>query len=420
MIERFYLIFEILAVLLCLHGLYGEKFKWNIYTISFIGIEFVAYQAEEAFGHNIILKAIFYILIFTYSIIQFRKPFKISVLNYVLCMVISAVLQMICYFPVMVWYDVLSGKINFVVNILLICIVFILYQVKILQKISEYMQQKGKIVGAFLIFSVVFILGTMFKLNIYQRLEIMDYIVLVIGGILLFSLLLLLQKEKLLNRQMEAESDLNKLYSGALMELIDNVRSIQHNYKNQFAAMQGMIYTANSLEELKIEYEQQYNSMKRDDVYAQVLSGSDDHVITGFLYSKLCNIDLDKIQVNYFLKINKIKNSFLVVDLIKILGVLIDNALEEVIKYDNKIIDIKIYDDKGINIEVGNICRYISKAEINNFFKKGNSSKGKDRGYGLYTVKCNVKKWKGEIIPDNVNIKGNNWFYIKIQIPDEE
>lgn len=420
MVERFYLIFEILAVLLCLHGLYGEKFKWNIYTISFIGIEFVAYQAEETFGHNIILKVIFYILIYAYSIIQFHKPFKNSVLNYVLCMVISAILQMLCYFPVMIWYDVLLGKINFVVNILLVCIVYILYQAKILNKISEYMQQKGKIVGAFLIFSVLFILVTMFKLNIYQRVEIMDYIVLVIGGILLFSMLLLLQKEKFLNRQMEAESDLNKLYSGALMELIDNVRSIQHNYKNQFTAMQGMIYTANSLEELKMECKQYYNGMKREGVYTQILSGSDDHVIAGFLYSKICNIDLDKIQVKYFLQISKIKNSFLAVDLIKILGVLIDNALEEVIKYDNKIIDIKIYNDEGINIEVGNICRYLSKTEINNFFKKGNSSKGKDRGYGLYTVKCNVRKWNGDIIPDNINIKENNWFYIKIHIPIEE
>lgn len=420
MVDRFYLIFEILAVLLCLHGLHGEKFKWNIYTILFIAVEFIAYQIEEVYTPVKYWQILLYILLFIYSKIQFKRNWKESMINYALCIVLSAIMQMICYFPVMVLYSRLSDMISFSVNSLLLILAFIIYKNKILSKISLYMQQKGKIAITFLIAVISFIAFQMYKLRVSKALDVLDYFVLIVGIVFLLILLLELQKERFHNKQMKAEISLSQLYGNALTELIEKVRVHQHNYKNQLTAIQGMVYTANSLEELRKEQKIYYNRILQEDKYAQIISGNNDPVIAGFLYSKLCSCDIDNICITCSLHIDKIEDSLFAADTIKIMGVLIDNAIEEIGKdsYENKSMEISIYKDEEnfLHIEVGNICRYIKRSEIVDFFKKGISSKGKDRGLGLYSIKDLVKKWKGEIIADNIEKENENWLYIIVKI----
>jgi len=417
MTDRLYLVFEIIAVLLCLHGLYGEKFKWNIYTILFIGTEFVAYQMEVFFDETAFLKVFVCILIYIYSVLQFQVSWKICLINGVLCVVISSIVQLVCYFPVMLWYEALVNVINFVVNIIFLCVIFVLYRTGIFHKISVYMQQKGKIVAAFLVLAVGFIFFAMYKFGVYNKLGLADYIILILSVVLLFILLLLLQRQKLLNRQMKAEGNLNKLYGEALTELIDKVRVIQHNYENQLDAIKGMIFSANTLEELIEEHKKYCSASAHEDGYAKILSGNNDPVIAGFLYSKLCKVDVQQIMIEYYIRLNKIGDSFLETDVVKILGVLIDNALEEAVNYANPQIEIKVYEEKELKIEVGNICRVISNSEITYFFKNGSSTKGEGRGLGLFEVKSIVNKWKGTVMPQNTEKNGDNWFFILISIP---
>lgn len=417
MIDRLYLVSEIIAVLLCLHGLYGEKFGWNIYTILLIGIEFVVYQMNLFWDRDAFLKIFVGILIYIYSIVRFRKTWKCNLLNCILCIVIASVMQLICYFPVMIWHEALAGIINDVVNVLFLCLIFILYKSQLLYRISMYMQQKGKVVAAFSILSAVFIFYTMYKLGVYHRLDLAEYMLLLFSVILLFALLLLLQRQKLLNLQMKAEADLNKLYGNAVTELIDKVRIIQHNYESQLGVIQGMIFSADTLEELKEEHHKYYNAVIQEDGYAKILSGNNDQVIAGLLYSKLCNVDMEKIRITYHIRLNKITNSFLATDVVKILGVLIDNALDEAVKYAHPQLEIKVYEEKGLKIEVGNICKRINNAEITSFFKKGSSTKGEGRGLGLFEVKNTVNKRKGMIVPENIEKDGENWFYIRVYLP---
>lgn len=423
MADRFYLILEILAVLLCLHGLYGEKFKWNSYTILFVVIDYIVYQSESACGEIRYCQIIIYFLFILYCKLQFKYSWKINIMNSALCIMITALIQLICYLPVTFLYYVIPIQlIGYIINISLIIILLALNKYKTLNKISLYMQQKGKIVGIFLGLTITIIVFAIYNLRIYKRVNAIDYFILALGIIVLFSILLLLQKEKLYNKQMETERNLNKLYGDALTELIEKVRMNQHNYKNQLVALQGMVYTAHNLEDLKEEQERYFNHLLREDKYSIIISGNNDPVIAGFLYSKLCNNNFKDIVINCHIRINKITDSLFVSDIIKILGVLIDNAIEEIEKekYEDKCIDVKIFKDAGFNIEVGNICDYISIERINEFFKKGYSSKGKNRGLGLYSVKNIVKKWSGEISVDNSTTKNEkNWFYVKIYIPNK-
>lgn len=423
MADRFYLILEILAVLLCLHGLYGEKFKWNSYTILFVVIEFIAFQVEDTYNLVTYRKIILYVMLFVYSKLQFRSSLRKNVINYILCIVLTIMVQLICYFPIMIWNNILSGSAAYVVNILLFISVIVLYKIEIFHSISLYMLQEGKLVIAFLSTAILFVLYTFYSLQVMRKLNILNYFLIIISVILILVLLLQLQKTKLLNQKMKMEIKLTSLYGNAFKELIDNIRIIQHNYKNNLTALQGMVYTSNSLEELREEQKNYFEKNMQEDKFYSILKDSNDSVLAGFLYSKLSNIDQNDIKINFDIHVNKINNKCITSDLIEILGALLDNAIEEVSKaeYIEKSIEIKIiHINENIDIGIGNVCRYIKNEEILEFFKKGISTKGKNRGLGLYRIKEIVKSLNGRISAYNIDKDDENWFYIKVEIPDDK
>lgn len=93
-----------------------------------------------------------------------------------------------------------------------------------------------------------------------------------------------------------------------------------------------------------------------------------------------------------------------IIDICKIIGVLIDNAIEEVKKLKDKNIGISLYLEKEIlNIKVSN--NYSGRIEIDKIFDEGYTTKGAGRGYGLSLVK--------KIIDNNSN------FSNKIEISDK-
>lgn len=68
-----------------------SKFKWNIYTILFMGIELASYQIEYTYGYRIKYWEIgIYILLLLYLKVQFKEPWKDSLINYILCIVLTA------------------------------------------------------------------------------------------------------------------------------------------------------------------------------------------------------------------------------------------------------------------------------------------------------------------------------------------
>jgi two-component system, CitB family, sensor histidine kinase MalK len=85
-------------------------------------------------------------------------------------------------------------------------------------------------------------------------------------------------------------------------------------------------------------------------------------------------------------------------ELITILGNLVDNALEAVAAQSDKHIDIYFeYLDDQLLFEVSDNGPGLTESLAQQAFMKGISSKGKNRGYGLYLVKSSIEKLHGEI-----------------------
>ena len=87
-----------------------------------------------------------------------------------------------------------------------------------------------------------------------------------------------------------------------------------------------------------------------------------------------------------------------VTEIITIIGNLIDNAFESVIFQDERHVSFSITNlGNDIIIEVTDSGNGLSKEQCDTLFAVGFSSKGENRGYGLYNVKRIVDALNGDI-----------------------
>lgn len=139
-------------------------------------------------------------------------------------------------------------------------------------------------------------------------------------------------------------------------------------------------------------------------------------VFAGFLLGKLSyarekNIKLIISEDSYM---PEIEDESITHELITIVGNLIDNALEAVTNCEKKQVEVEIQYGNTLIITVQDTGKGIQEKEIEALFTKGYSTKGDNRGYGLYLVKESIQRINGEIHMHSLVGKGTT---ITIEIP---
>ena len=122
-------------------------------------------------------------------------------------------------------------------------------------------------------------------------------------------------------------------------------------------------------------------------------------VFAGFLLGKLSyarekNIKLIISEDSYM---PEIEDETITHELITIVGNLIDNALEAVTNCEKKQVEVEIQYGDTLIITVQDTGKGIQEEEIGALFTKGYSTKGDNRGYGLYLVTESIQRINGEI-----------------------
>lgn len=107
-------------------------------------------------------------------------------------------------------------------------------------------------------------------------------------------------------------------------------------------------------------------------------------------------------------------------ELITILGNLLDNAIEAMTDSEDKTVEVHLsYEDNWLLIEVSDSGPGIANELQKEVFKKGYSTKGENRGFGLYLVEKSIEALGGELIIDSKLRLGTN-FYVKIPYKAKE
>lgn len=175
------------------------------------------------------------------------------------------------------------------------------------------------------------------------------------------------------------------------------LRSQTHEFMNKLHVIVGMIRMGyyerltSYINQIAHQYQQEVGSVVRK---------IKDPVLAGFLLGKLSLVreaggELILSETSF---LPEPAEHEIVHELILIIGNLINNALEAIEHAPNKQIAIDIsYEQDVLTIEVGDTGVGIAENSKENIFVQGYSTKGENRGLGLYLIKRSVNRLGGDI-----------------------
>lgn len=386
--------------------------KFNIFIIIFITILYNFLVKLSKFYHfKILLTFIFLILLLK---ITFKKDFFFileTCFFTLILMIFSEQLITIIFFNILNFNLQYISSINvfkFIANILIILNnIFVINVHCILWK---YIKDKilflknNSIIKNFFIIIITFIIIISYLIS-YEYFEkyFKNKIFIPILILCIFSIyiaLSFLYTNYLFNENLttlkinEKKYNQLKLYSQSIENLIDDISNFKHDYNSMVFMMNGFLENDDYCNLKKYFHKNIFNEDKYYDI--SKLKKIKNSGIKGLLSAKISEILRNniKIKIEIFNNIDQIYiNEF---DLCRILGIFLDNALEAAITTQEKFISISFIKDDDLNIVILNSCNN-NNININSIFKKGYSSKGNNRGIGLF----NVRSILNEKYPDN-------------------
>lgn len=415
MIERICLVLEALSIVICLHHLYGKKFKLDIATVILLAVDMIMMQAIDYYGLPSTLSLLIYPIIVVYCVVEFGFDIKKLIVYNVLYLITISALQLsvMLFLNYICKMQLLSNTSILICNcIILLIIVYVFpklrvnYMVKVLRD-KEYIMIMSLVVCIFIAMMCVV---NFKKINIISQVELFQYIVFFTCIVIICVLIIRLGTYKIKSKEVEVELKMHKLYADSFYNLIDNIRLRQHEFDNHINTIYSQHYLYSTLDEL-IQAQDNYCQMIVKENKFNKLLTKGNPIIIGFLYGKFVEADKSGIDVSYRIDLNDLKTEAPIYKVVEILGNLINNALDalrETEKYKRLYVSI-IEEEKNFTIEVRNESDFIQYNEIPNMFAKEYSEKGEGRGLGLYNVKNICDTYGFNIQCQNVEFDGCNW-----------
>jgi len=310
--------------------------------------------------------------------------------------------------------------INIGVSIIAIGLVNIKPLLKFMRKITNFVVNLNGMTK-YLLMIILMVTLNVLLMFVYSSTDNISMLFINLSFILIYSFIVygsLNEKNK--NMIFKAE---NKALMDNLNEyekILDLQRVANHENKNQLLAIKGMAQQNEDIVGYIDEIVKEHRSIN-DNLYSKtkhIPSGG----MQGIMYQKMLVMNDKKIKVN--LDISKsIKNldfdkinSKLNYDICRILGVFLDNAIEETEKISKKEkeINVSMYGEENqLVIEISNY--FLEMPNLEKMDEKGYTTKSKGHGYGLPLVKDIVEKNENienyrqitkEIFTQGLRIKG--------------
>ncbi|QUH21912.1 sensor histidine kinase [Alkaliphilus sp. B6464] len=189
------------------------------------------------------------------------------------------------------------------------------------------------------------------------------------------------------------------LYTELVDQLVMNFRKFRHDFNNIMATLNGY-FENNDIEGLKEFYNKEilreYGKIDiTDDI--SYINHIKNPAIRGVLSTKM----VYAMQLGVEFKISILQDiddmQIKTIDICRILGILLDNAIEEAMNTEDKIVSFGIMEDnQEISLVVSNTFK--DKPQINKIFTNSYSTKGVNRGMGLKILKEIIKSYHNVII----------------------
>ena len=406
---------EMIAILLCIHELYGKKFYINVKNIIVIAMDIILLQSIVKGYLSNEMSILIYPIVFFYCIVEFGVNKRELVVNNILYIVILGILQMGAWMVLDVFHiipPINSGRgiINLMVNTIVFLIVCIVIPHIGLHKVSVFMQQKVVLLRILLIIASLFLTYLLIIMKVTNYLAPEQYIIIIISLCLLAGVTYMWQKNQYKVKEQQIELQMYNMYEESFQNLVSDIRSRQHDFDNHINAVYSQHYTSTTLEEL-VEKQRKYCEVLREDNKYNKLLSAGNSIITGFLYGKFLQAEGKGITVKYKVKLGELESPFPTYKLVEIIGNFFDNAMEALEQNGcEKVIFLDLVENREeLNFTIRNENPYISQEDLLKLFEKGKSSKGNQRGIGLFNVKKICEEYHCELLAANKREEGKTY-----------
>ena len=416
MLVRLALVIEIISMVICIHHIYGKKIQWDILTIGLVVVLLIVLDTINTLHIDKIATCLVYVLIYLYCKIKFKNTYTRTGIGVIFLTIIISALQFICLaLSSLLLPENEIGRVLLADVGVLLCCQFLLPKMKI-DGLLKNLRYSSRYV--FLILTIIFFIVVLLLLQDKMLKGIQaDMFLFAIPMILIVVWLIgKWNSSKKDIEQIEKELESNVHMQSSFESLLEDVRLRQHEFKNHIVAILSAHYTYKTYEKLVQAQNEYCDRLSRDNKYNNLLLIKN-NILAGFFYEKFKEIEDDASGFEYKIHCAFENIQMPTYHLIEITGILIDNAVEAIKNDDDKMISIETYEDEQkCYFTIRNTHEYVTYTTIAQWFQKGISTKGENRGIGLYHVKTLCEEWNSNIRCQNVSADDKNWIQFTLEI----
>lgn len=409
------ILLEYLCIILCIHRLAGKKVKIDRWVILLFAFELVIVFLIDKINISRAYEIFVFIGIFAYIKKKVVDSWSKTIEVYGATLINITVLQMLMYWGLKILkFPLLNTQyggifINFI-NSLIIWKWKKTYIISIVRKLRT---QKSTII---ILLCILSLSSLLFVYNSGKQISY-DIAVQFMFGIIGLSIVSIwwISAENE-NRHKTKELRMYESYNQAFEEAIKTIRTRQHEFENHINAIRCLQYTIKDHEELIIAQEKYCKKVLEENSINKLLSLNLEPILVGFLYSKITEAQGKSIHTIYDIHANDIAQRLELYELIELLGIFFDNAVEALEdESGDKCIILKIVtEENNFFIEISNISHVYTNNEIEKFCQFGYSTKDNKRGVGLTRAKEIIKHHGGLLQIQNDVYHNDNYLSFKI------
>lgn len=417
------LLLELLTILQCLEIMFGRMVRMNRYLVLLLSVVAVLYGAVNASLIPPFLAFPSYVGILCYAYVTFRFSWRQTVLRTVVALALTGCLEVASAIVIQMWMGERGGSLLLVMaSVAALAMAGIIRNVE-LGKRADKRSHNKKIEQV-----AVILCGSIFVL------VLVDYYVcrrpIKMYAVLTFLLLILLrvyvqgkeQTEQELEKtqgELEQHQKYGECYENALKE----IRWKQHDHRNQLGAICSMHLVAGTLEQLIGMQSEYVQDLQKQQKYDRVLTLCRHRILAAYLYQSCCHCEAQGVSVTYHFRLIQEVYDIDFMQLIEVLGILIDNACEHVCS-ESRLPNCMVLSGEdwkdGVRFTVSNPVWDLERKEIPGMFEYGVSTKGEGRGIGLARIGQLAKEQKIFLnIHQRVEESGS-WLEISVEFPGKK
>jgi len=411
---------EILSFLYMVAAVYNVKMKYNIYSVVLVVLELLLLTGINNLGFSSYFLGFSYLLMFIYCLVNYKSSIKRTIVNFVIASVSVSLIEVLCYIAISfidMKFTITVQQKELGTSILYFIIIILLGSKLRLQEISDFFLKRNKLLYITGIFILIILANQMLGIKKEKYIDGKYGFSIVCFALLLILLIWEWQKTRSESEKRKTQLELNRIYYEAYEGLIQSIRERQHDFKNHLTALEGMIYSIDNYDELILEQKKYVRSIMGELDSTRLLTLVENPLIAGFLNYKVSKAQEMGITIRYHCVLQKRELRIPEFKLIEMMGILLDNVIEELSSGNitNKILIIELLVENNVmKFSVTNSYEDTISLDVSKIFENGYSSKGRGRGIGLSKLKKMLIDNNGEItvsqeVFENMSVLKMEW-----------